>query len=477
MEIREAEPNIWEVSPEGDMRVPARIYGTKHMIDQLTQERSTEWSALQQLMNVATLPGIQRYALGMSDIHPGYGAPIGGVGAFDMKEGIVNFALTGFDINCGVRCIKLPLKKEDVVKKQKELGEAFFNAIPAGLGSEGELRLTPQQLDTVMVEGSRYALERGYGIESDLHFTEENGRVDGADTSAVSQRARQRALRQIGTLGSGNHYAEVQYVSDVFHEEAAEAYGLEKGGVEIMIHCGSRALGHQIGTDYLETLTAASKKYGLPIRERELVGAPVQSEEGQAYLKAVRCGINAAFCNRQVLTHLTRVAVRKVFPEIKDDEIEVLYDVAHNTAKVEKYGGKEFVIGRKGATRAFGPGNPAVPREYQKVGQPVLIGGTMATGSYILAGTKIAEETTFGSSCHGAGRLLSRERAKRTWRGEALKDEMAKQGILAMGHSWAGLAEEAPGAYKDVDEVVGVMHDTGVSLKVVRARPLIVVKG
>lgn len=474
--LKEVDKFVWELPKQGAMRVPARVYGDKQMIDGLVEDLKQDWNALKQLANVATLPGIQDYALAMSDVHPGYGFPIGGVGAFDTKEGVITFAGVGFDINCGVRTMTTPLTVKDVQGKKRELADALFRHVPAGLGSTGDLRLNPSEIDEVLVKGAEYALEHGYGNKRDLEFTEEGGRVSGADPHAVSDKAKQRQFKQVGTLGSGNHYIEVQAVDEVYDEEAAEAYGLQKDQVIVSFHCGSRALGHQIGTDYLTFLDKATHKYSLPVLDRELVAAPFQSDEGQQYFSAVKAGSNCAFANRQVLCHLVRGVFTKVFG-LAESDVKTLYDVGHNTCKLERHDGKELLVHRKGATRAFGPGCEEVPQAYRKVGQPVLIGGTMGTCSYILKGTDKGMRDTFGSACHGAGRAKSRTKAKREVRGDEIAKELIARGIEVRGHSAAGLAEEAPDAYKDVNEVVAVMHATGISSKVVRAVPLAVVKG
>lgn len=476
MKIQEIKKHVWEIEPFGDMLVPARIYANQNTINSLREDLKKEWNALQQLINVASLPGIEKYSLAMSDVHPGYGFPIGGIGAFDTSEGLIMVGGVGFDVNCGVRVMKTTLTKKDILAKQNELANALFETIPAGLGSTGNLRLNESQIDEVLTEGANYAVENGYGIESDLIFTEETGRVDGAVPEAVSRNAKQRQFKQVGTLGSGNHYLEVQYVEEVFDEKIAKAYGLEKNQALVAIHCGSRALGHQVGTDYLQKLENAMKKYNIKIRERELVGAPFASEEGQQYFGAVNSAINCAFANRQVIAHLARQVFTKVFG-ISEEDFTQLYDIGHNTAKLETHGGKNLIVHRKGATRAFGPGRKEIPKAYRAVGQPVLIGGTMGTCSYILHGTELGMQETFGSSCHGAGRKMSRVQAKKEWRGETIKNTLAAKGIIVKSHSKAGLAEEAPGAYKDVNEVVEIMHETGIAKKVVRALPLVNVKG
>lgn len=474
---------IWEIPKEGEMLVPGRIYGDeeimKHLIDDVNAGK--DWNALFQIRNVACLPGIQKASLAMADVHPGYGFCIGGIGAFEMKTGVVSVAGVGFDINCGVRTLITSLTKADVEKNKQKIADALFTTVPAGLGSTGDIRLNPSEIDEVLARGAEFAVERGYGTKEDLTFIEENGRVDGADPHTVSDVAKKRQFKQVGTLGSGNHYLEVQYVSDIFDEKAAAAYGLKKDQILISIHCGSRALGHQIGTDYLQKLDAASRKYKIPIRERELVCAPIDSPEGREYFAAVCAGINCAFANRQAIAHLTRLALKKAVG-IDETEVKTFYDIGHNTAKKEKHmadDGKvqELIVHRKGATRAFGPGRQEIPEKYRAIGQPVLVGGTMGTSSFILHGTQKGMDETFGSAIHGAGRLMSRHGAIDQWSGGNLLKELAAKGIIIKAHSLKGLAEEAPGAYKPVEQVVDVMHNSGIARKVVQVRPLICVKG
>jgi len=482
--LKQITPFLYEMIKSREMLVPARIYGDKVIIDQLIEDINQEkdWNALRQLHNVACLPGIINYALAMSDIHPGYGFPIGGVAAFDLETGVISVAGVGFDINCGVRSLLLSLTKDDLEKSEikESLAEALFREIPAGLGSEGEIKLTLTEIDRVMIDGAKFVLDRGLGIPEDLDFVEENGCIANALVDKVSVKAKQRQVNQVGTLGSGNHYLEVQYVSEIFNQEVARVYDLKLKQIIISIHCGSRALGHQIGTDYLKILEAASRKYNIPIRERELVCAPFNSPEGRDYFAAVNCGINSAFANRQALTHLVRQTLKRIFG-IAHEQVKVFYDIGHNTVKVESHlvagQEKKLLVHRKGSTRAFGPGRMEVPVKYRSVGQPVIIGGTMGTHSYILVGTDAAMQQTWGSACHGAGRQMSRIQAKKKWRADDLVRELAKQGIIIKGHSKAGLAEEAPGSYKDVDRVVGVMHQAGIALKVAKLKPIIVIKG
>ncbi|MFQ5441295.1 MAG: RtcB family protein [Thermodesulfobacteriota bacterium] len=485
IEVKRISEYLWEVPKRGDMLVPARIYADRETVTPLIEELGRVKTggftpALRQVVNVATLPGIVKASLAMADIHPGYGFAIGGVGAFDMETGVISVAGVGFDINCGVRVLKTPLKRKDVEPKKVDLANQIFRDVPAGVGSRGEILLNEKEIDELLVRGSAFVVERGYGLPEDLEYTEERGAVKGARPGNVSHRAKERQFRQVGTLGSGNHYLEVQYVEEIFDNAAARVYGIEKDGILIAIHCGSRALGHQIGTDYLKTLDAASRKYGIPIRERELVCAPIKSPEGQKYFSAVNAGINCAFANRQAISHLARGALSRVMG-IEPSEVKLLYDVAHNTCKVETHdvdgAQRELMVHRKGATRAFGPGRAEIPEKYRAVGQPLLVGGTMGTASYILRGTDKGMRDCFGSAVHGAGRAMSRVKAKRTWRGTELIKELEGKGIIIRSRSKSGVAEEAPGAYKDVDRVVDIMHNAGINQKVARLRPLCCVKG
>ncbi|MBT3406008.1 RtcB family protein [Candidatus Woesearchaeota archaeon] len=482
IKLNEVEPYVWEINKEGDMLVPGRVYGDKDIIQHLLDDvkQGKEWNALKQIKNVACLPGIQKASLAMSDVHPGYGFCIGGVGAFDVNEGVISVAGVGFDVNCGVRTMSTPFTKDEILKVQEQLADSLYNTVPAGVGSTGDIRLDKDEIDEVLLRGAKFSMERGYGTKGDLDFIEENGFISGADPEAVSDVAKRRQFKQIGTLGAGNHYLEVQYVDKVYDEAAAKAYGLSEGQVLVSIHCGSRALGHQIGTDYLKTLEAASKKYNIPIRERELVCAPFSSEEGQKYFSAVNAGINCAFANRQAIAHLARKAFTSVLGGSGDD-IKTFYEIGHNNAKLEKHDVngelKKLIVHRKGSTRAFGPGRDEVPEQYRAVGQPVLVGGTMGTHSFILHGTEKGMRDTFGSAIHGAGRAMSRKGALSCCRGNDVLRELRDKGILVRGHSIKGIAEEAPKAYKPVEEVVDVMHNTGIAKKVVSVLPLISIKG
>ncbi len=477
--VRRTDDYLYEIAPREGMRVPARIYADEREMRELTGQTG-EWSALDQLANVARLPGIEKAALAMADVHPGYGFPIGGVAAFDTREGVISVAGVGFDINCGIRSLRTTLRREDLAGKEERLADALYETIPAGVGSTGELRLGEKEIDRVLREGASYVVSLGYGTPEDLAFIEERGRLAGADPDAVSRTAKQRQVAQVGTLGSGNHFVEVQVVDQVYDEAAARAFGLEPGQVMVMLHTGSRALGHQIGTDYLQFLERAAKKYGIPIADRELVCAPIESPEGRQYYAAVMAGANCAFANRQVLTHLIREAFQQALG-VRPEEIQTLYEVAHNTVKLEEHEvdgqRKRLLVHRKGSTRAFGPGRPEVPEPYRAVGQPVIVGGTMGTASYILRGTPEGMRETFGSALHGAGRAKSRRAAKKAYPADEVVRSLRSRGILVRGHGRSSISEEAPGAYKDVERVVDIMVGAGIVAKVARLTPIICLKG
>jgi len=455
------------------MRVPGRIFASEQLVLAMDEK------VREQVTNVAALPGIQLASMAMPDAHWGYGFPIGGVAAFDPdKDGVISLGGVGFDISCGVRTIKTGLTHEEVKPKLQMLADQLFAGIPAGVGSEGLIRLAPKQIDEMLAQGARWAVDRGFGSQDELAYIEEQGAIAAADPSQVSDTAKKRQVREMGTLGSGNHYLEVQVVRDIYEEQAAQAMGLRKDDVVISIHCGSRGLGHQIGTDYLKHLAAASRQYGIMIRDRELVSAPINSPQGRQYFGAMCAGINCALANRQIIGHLVSEVVKKLFPGAR---VRLLYDVSHNTCKVEKHeiNGKikKLYVHRKGATRAFGAGRSDLPREYRDIGQPVLIGGTMGTSSYILIGTEEGMKAAFGSACHGAGRAMSRTQAARHWQGRDVVKTLAGQGVIVRGHSFSGIAEEAPEAYKDVTEVVDATHHARLARKVARVVPIACVKG
>jgi tRNA-splicing ligase RtcB len=463
----------WRVEQRGAMRVPGVIYGDEALI------RAMDVKVLEQVRNVATLPGIVRASFAMPDAHWGYGFPIGGVAAFDARAGgVVSAGGVGFDISCGVRSLHTGLKLDDVEPLKQRLAEALFAEIPAGLGSTGAIRLDDEQMDGMLRGGARWAVEQGYGEPADLERVEERGAMAGAAPEEISSRARERQRDEMGTLGSGNHYLEIQHVTETYEPAAAQAFGLEPGDILATIHCGSRGLGHQIGTEFLRSMAAAAAEHAIALPDRELACAPIDSELGRSYLGAMRAGINCALANRQIITQLTREAFARVAPGAR---LALLYDVSHNTCKVERHvidgEPRTLFVHRKGATRAFGPGHPELPAALREAGQPVLIGGSMGTASYILCGTSAAEGLSFSSSCHGAGRAMSRHQAKRTWRGRQVVDELAGRGILIRSRSMRGVAEEAPHAYKDVGAVVQAAHDAGLSRKVARLEPLVCVKG
>jgi tRNA-splicing ligase RtcB len=463
----------WEIPRKGKMRVPGIIFASKELITAMDEK------VLEQVCNVACLPGIQSASYAMPDAHWGYGFPIGGVAAFDPQEGgVISAGGVGFDISCGVRTLNTGLTKEQLLSQQSAIAEALFRSIPAGVGSRGKLHLSPSAMDDMLAGGARWALDQGYGIPGDLEYCEENGRMSNANPAAVSDYAKKRQEKEMGTLGSGNHYLEIQEVVEVYDEPVAEVLGITVGDIKISIHCGSRGLGHQIGTEYLKKMVVEAHQYGLQLPERELASAPINSPTGQAYLGAMQAAMNCAMANRQILTHLTRQVFAKVFPQA---ELHLLYDVSHNTCKKEKHlvNGtlKPLYVHRKGATRAFGPNHPDLPLPYRSIGQPVLIGGTMGTASYILIGTETSAEKAWASSCHGAGRAMSRHKAKKQWRGDKVTRELKQRGILVRSPSFRGVAEEAPGAYKDVNAVVQAAHEAGLSKLVAKLVPLVVIKG
>jgi tRNA-splicing ligase RtcB len=463
----------WVIEPHGRMRVPGRIFASERLV------RDMDHKVYEQVVNVATLPGIQVASMAMPDAHWGYGFAVGGVAAFDPDEGgIVSAGGVGFDISCGVRCLTTGLRREQVDPLRGELADALFHTIPAGVGSTGKIRLGADEMDRMLAGGARWAVERGWGRQEDLERIEEGGRMPEARPEHVSGRAKTRMRDEVGTLGSGNHYLEVQEVAEVFDATAAAAFGLAVGEVLVSIHCGSRGLGHQIGTEFLKEMLLAGRGYGIELPDRELACAPVRSPEGERYLGAMRAAINVALANRQVITHLTREAFARVLPAA---HLRLLYDVSHNTCKVEEHGvdgrRKTLYVHRKGATRAWGPGHPGLPDALRPVGQPVLIGGSMGTCSYVLVGTARGMEASFGSSCHGAGRSMSRHGALKKWSGRQVVDELARRGVLIRSPSLRGVAEEAPGAYKDVTEVVDAAETAGLSRKVAKLLPMATIKG
>ena len=468
--VRKSETEWW-IPRAGKMRVPGIIFATEDLLHGMDDK------VAEQVANVAALPGIVRASFAMPDAHWGYGFPIGGVGAFDPEAGgVISAGGVGFDISCGVRTIRTGLSVDEVRPKLESLADTLFRLVPCGVGSTSRVHLGPTDLDDLMLRGARWAVEHGHGAAADLAFMEEQGTVSGADPDAVSAEAKHRQRDQLGTLGSGNHYLEVQAVSEIFDAGGAAAYGLRMGEVVLSVHCGSRGLGHQIGTDYLKAMLGEAKDHGIDLPERELACARLDSNLGRRYLCAMRAGINCALANREVITHFAREAFAEVFPGV---ELSLLYDVSHNTCKEEVHevdgSQRRLFVHRKGATRAFGPGHPDVPEPYRLVGQPVLVGGSMGTASYVLAGA--SDGVAFSSAVHGAGRTLSRHEATRRWKGRAIVTDLTSRGILIRSPSLRGLAEEAPGAYKDIDAVVEAAEAANLARKVAKLVPLACVKG
>jgi tRNA-splicing ligase RtcB len=468
---------LWEIPASGDMRVPARIYATEEMLEHILSDRAPEQAA-----NVACLPGIVGAALAMPDIHWGYGFPIGGVAACDADTGVVSPGGVGFDINCGVRLLASNLNRAAVDSVRGPLVDRLFKRVPTGVGASGALRLSEKSLRRAVVGGARWAVTEGYGPDSDLEFIEERGCMDGAEPDFVSDRAWKRGKNQLGTLGSGNHFLEVGYVAEIYDETAARVLGLEPDQITVIIHTGSRGFGYQVCDDFLHEMDRAMLRYRIRLPDRQLACAPIESKEGRRYLGAMRCAVNYAFANRQVIAHNTRRAFEEILGgEAADIRLRTVYEVAHNIAKIETHtvGGapRRLCVHRKGATRAFGPGNADIPASYRAIGQPVLIPGDMGRYSYVLVGTERAMEETFGSTCHGAGRRMSRHKAKKTAAGRDIAAELEARGITVRGATRRTINEELPEAYKDVADVVDACEEAGISRKVAQLRPLGVIKG
>lgn len=467
--------NEWEV-PVGfipGMRVPGRFFLSESL------GRILEPGAVQQLANVACLPGIIRHSLAMPDIHWGYGFPIGGVAAFSLEEGVISPGGVGFDINCGVRLFTTPIEFRDVTGR-RDLVDNLFNAVPTGVGAKSPLNVSAKSLEEIMMKGARWAVESGYGLPGDLERCEDNGCMKQADCSTVSTKAKKRGLPQGGTLGSGNHFLELQVVREVYDPEAARAFGIASGQVCCMIHCGSRGLGHQVCTDHLKILEQATKKYHITLPDRQLACAPILSPEGKAYFGAMAASANYAWANRQMITHAARNVLAKMFA-VDYNEMPLVYDVAHNVAKREEHQvegrTREVCVHRKGATRAFGPNTPELPRDLVRIGQPVIIPGSMGTSSFVLRGSQTAMEMTFGSTCHGAGRVMSRSQAKKKLNGKEIAAGLLKEGIIVRAPNENAIADEAPEVYKPSDEVVNIVHEVGISRLVARLTPIGVIKG
>ncbi len=478
-DFRRVDKYIWELPKDfrDDMRVPARLFGDEELFGAAFRDRTVE-----QLINTATLPGIVKQAMAMPDFHQGYGFPIGGVAAMRADTGVISPGGVGYDINCGVRLLGTHLEQGEVAPYLRDLTAALYRACPGGVGGKGRVRVSGRELDELMRRGAKWALKQGLAQQEDLAHTEEGGCLPGADPSQVSARAKERGRPQVGSLGAGNHFLEIDVVEEVYDPAVAEPFGLWEGQVVVQIHCGSRGFGHQVCDDNVRGLQSAVQKYNIQLPDRELVCAPIESPEGRAYYGAMACAVNYAFVNRQVLAMGVREAFEQILAgKVKRFDLFQVYDVAHNIAKFEEHevDGRRvrLCVHRKGATRAFGPGYEGLPADYRDVGQPVLVPGSMGTASYVLVGTQKAMGLTFGSTCHGAGRVMSRRKARKRIHGSELRHQLEEQGIIVRAGSMKGLAEEAPAAYKDVNRVVEVVHDLGMARKVARLRPLAVIKG
>lgn len=477
-ELKKVAECIWEIEPTGSMRVPARIYANERILEEVKEDES-----IKQACNVATLPGIVKYSLAMPDIHSGYGFPIGGVAAFDYEEGVLSPGGVGYDINCGVRVAKTSLELKDIEGKLRKIVNSIFENVPSGLGSSGAIpKQNAKELKEVMIKGAKWAIERGYGEAEDLEYCEENGQIAGAAPEAVSQRAIERGLDQVGTVGSGNHFVELDYVDEIYDEKIAAILGITKNQIMIQLHSGSRGFGYQICDDFIKIMRNAASKYQIALADMQLACAPLHSPEGKKYFSAMACAANYAWANRQTIMYLVGEAVRKALNLSKKDlGLKLIYDVAHNIAKIEEHNVdgamRKVCVHRKGATRAFGPNNMVLPSKYKKTGQPVLIPGDMGSCSFILVGNEKAMRETFGSTCHGAGRVLSRTAAKKTACGRNISKELEEKGIIVRSDSKATLLEEIPEAYKDVSIVVDVVYKAGLATKVAKLKPLGVVKG
>jgi tRNA-splicing ligase RtcB len=459
------------------MRVPVRIFATRELIEQILDDKS-----LEQAVNAATLPGLVGQVVVMPDMHQGYGFPIGAVAATEFPQGVISPGGIGYDINCGVRLLASGLEAEAAAPHLNDLVTLLDRYCPSGVGKEGVLRVGIPELERVLREGARWALKNSYASEQDLDHTEEGGCLEGANPAKVSERAKQRGRQQIGSVGAGNHFVEVDVVEQVFDPQTAQAFGLREGCLVAQIHCGSRGLGHQVCTDYVQEFQAVVQRYDIRLPDRELVCAPMDSPEGAAYLGAMRAAANFAFANRQILAHSIRRAFEETFAgKLKGWQLRQVYDIAHNIGKIETHEvdgvRMKVCVHRKGATRAFGPDSPGLPPDYRTTGQPVLVPGSMGTASWVLSGTEMSMQRSWGSCCHGAGRTMSRARAKHEIRGESLRRDLESQGIRVRAGSLSGLAEEAPAAYKDVDAVVATVTAVGIARKVARLKPLAVVKG
>ncbi|MFX1256420.1 MAG: RtcB family protein [Promethearchaeota archaeon] len=490
MNINKIDENIYEISPKTlmvrirgkiekfQMLVPAKIYANEYILDRIKQDRT-----LDQIANVACLPGIKKHAIALSDAHQGYGFCIGGVAGTDGETGMISPGGVGYDINCGVRLLRTNLNEKNLKNKLPNLLNSIFKNIPSGLGSKGKLNLSYSGLDDVLNNGLNWALDNGFAIEEDLKHCEENGFLKDADAKLISEKAKQRAIKQLGSLGSGNHFLEIQRVDEIYNKEIAKSLGImDKNQITIMVHTGSRALGHQVCTDSLRNIEKAMKKYNIMVPDRELACVPANTPEAENYLSQMACAANFGFCNRQLITHWLRESFQEIFEkEFGDLGLNLIYGVCHNILKIEEHevDGKKMKLNvhRKGATRAFPPGHPDIPQDFKEIGQPALIPGTMGSASYLCVGKQKAMDLTFGSTAHGSGRVMSRKKATRQYWGKQIKEDLNKKGILVKAASMKVIAEEAPGAYKNIDQVVNVSHNLGIVEKIVRLVPIGVVKG
>ena len=476
-DLKKIKPYLWEIpkSFNENMRVPARVLASETLLDDIIEDRS-----LNQLVNMASLPGIVVASMVMPDVHEGYGFPIGGVAATRYPDGVISPGGIGYDINCGVRLLTSDLQYDNIKNNIEALSKEMYAQIPSGMGKGGQIKLTDQQMTAVLSKGAEWAVENGYGKKEDLKYMESHGRLPGADSNLVSDFAKKRGANQLGTIGSGNHFVEVDYIEDIYNHEIAKAFKLRKGQVVVLIHTGSRGLGHQVATDYIRIMLNALPKYNIKLPDRELACAPFNSEEGQNYYKAMCAAANYAWCNREIISWEAKTAWKNSFGD-KGGELKLLYDVAHNIAKIEDFiiddKKQKVIVHRKGATRSYGPGFRELPEAYQQTGQPVIIPGSMGTCSYLLVGTAKSKNLTFGSCCHGAGRRLSRRAAKQQVNAPTLKEQLKVRGIYVEAGSFKGIAEEAPLAYKDINLVVDTVEASGIAQKIAKLRPIAVIKG
>ncbi|MEM3113250.1 MAG: RtcB family protein [Candidatus Pacearchaeota archaeon] len=471
--LRKISENIYQLDKENNMNVPVVVYASQKLLRDMQKDKCIE-----QMKNVSMLPGIQKFSIVLPDAHQGYGFSIGGVAAFDINEGIISPGGVGYDINCSVRLLKTNLSKNDVEPKRGHISKELYKAIPSGTGKGSRIKISKHDLKEIMKKGAEWAIEKGYGEKDDSIFSEENACMKDADPEFVSDKALSRGVNQLGSIGSGNHFLEIQYVNKIFNEKTANIFGLHKDQIVVMMHCGSRGLGHQVASDYIKAMENEYGHENLP--DRQLINAPINSKLGREYYKAMCAAANFAFCNKQILTHLVRETLKKFFHDFK---AEVVYDVCHNIAKFEEHdvdgsGRKKLVcVHRKGATRSYGPGKKELPEKYKSIGQPIFIPGSMGTSSYVLVGTNKAEDLTFSSTAHGAGRVMSRHEAIRSLKSEIIKKELEQKNIALTSGSWKGIVEEAPEVYKDVDEVVKVSDKLNIGIMVAKLKPIIVIKG